>query len=75
MQWFYAFSIAPQTEMAPPLPRPANATASPFDFKPGVKRDFNVADSGENFRWGQGAKRPRMAEGGTSILLARRHNL
>lgn len=56
-QWFYAFSIAPQTEPSQPQPRPANATPSPFASR-GSKRELD-AGSGENFIWGNDAKRAR----------------
>ncbi|KAG9017525.1 hypothetical protein FRB90_000950 [Tulasnella sp. 427] len=56
-QWFYAFSIAPQTEPSQPQPRPANATASPFTNR-GSKRELDSA-GGENFIWGNDAKRAR----------------
>ncbi|KAG8958921.1 hypothetical protein FRC00_002149 [Tulasnella sp. 408] len=56
-RWFYAFSIAPQVEPSQPQPRPANATPSPFASR-GSKRELD-AGSGENFIWGNDAKRAR----------------
>lgn len=64
MQWFYAFSIAPQIPTSPPPARPANATKNPFTqlrSTHGQKRPLD-ADEGENFRWGnvrQNNKRSR----------------
>lgn len=66
IQWFYAFSIAPQTGTTAPAPRPANATKNPFtEFRgtQGTKRQLPVDDAGENFRWGavkQNSKRSRV---------------
>ncbi|KAG8943435.1 hypothetical protein FRC04_002900 [Tulasnella sp. 424] len=56
-RWFYAFSIAPQTEPSQPQPRPANATPSPFANR-GGKRELDTG-GGENFIWGNDAKRAR----------------
>lgn len=68
IQWFYAFSIAPNTPaaQAAAAPRPANATKNPFTSvaRP-PKRPIEEAEGGENFIWGsvrQPGKRTRISE-------------
>ena len=73
-QWFYAFSIAPQTPTTPAPPRPANATKNPFTERipHGQKRPLH-GDDGENFRWGSvkgGNKRSRTGTFHLFILLS-----
>ena len=68
MQWFYAFSIAPNppASQAAAAPRPANATKNPFTAvaRP-LKRAIDETEGGENFIWGsvrQPTKRTRVGE-------------
>ncbi|KAJ6502119.1 hypothetical protein C8R45DRAFT_609871 [Mycena sanguinolenta] len=63
-RWFYAFSIAPNSPTAMPVPCPANATKNPFtessSFTRPVKRPFeSTMESGENFIFGNDVRQPQ----------------
>ncbi|KAG8864844.1 hypothetical protein FRB96_003430 [Tulasnella sp. 330] len=62
-RWFYAFSIAPEGIAGVSQPRPPNATASPFGGYAPQKRTLDT-DSGDNYLWGNQAKKSRRDEGG-----------
>ena len=51
LQWFYAFSINPNSSA--PTPRPNNATKNPFtEFVQRLQKRPLDMNEGENFRWG-----------------------
>ncbi|KAJ6490622.1 hypothetical protein C8R47DRAFT_453420 [Mycena vitilis] len=71
-RWFYAFSIAPNSPTAAPVPRPANATKNPFteaSFARPMKRPFESTAEGENFIFGNVRQPQKRTRVGGSCLL------
>jgi len=67
-QWFYAFSISPDSSV--PTPRPNNATKNPFTevVQRMQKRPLDM-NEGENFRWGNQRVPAKRTRTGSSCFL------
>ena len=71
-QWFYAFSIAPNTAAGTSVPRSSNTTKNPFLSAPSSTKRRLENEGGENYIFGdvrQPAKRSRLGKSLRSCMM------